>query len=300
MSDNESFKGSFTDMALSQVGARLHSAKASGVLRTFDPAGYNCLFLREGHPVGVTLVNDVAPLGLVLMEFGFLDREGYDQAEQHVVYLQRVAEEVYRELGVLTPEREPQVAQVQGLRRVGGFINTCSGDFEFVGGLGALVGFSSVVLPIDVLVVNALLRDFGLAEREAYLQNFGTRQVCATAGLVEPLALYNLGPNEEQFIGQLGEWVGVDQLEKWKVIPRPQISLMLRALDLLGRLDVRLKPELSNPRIRLSELTDRPPDMTPQMGWKDPRSVRSNRSEEEEPSVVVDLKALGITDDGEG
>lgn len=296
---NETYKGRFSTESPSHLIARLHQAKMTGALRTYADRGVNSLFLREGTPVGVSMANNQAVLGQILHELKIIDDAQLAQANHVIVNEQRVPLQYFRDLGVLAEEVEAQAKQIQAQRELGNFAETCVAqgaktEFEWGQGIAFLVGFNAAWIPIEQVIFELLRRDWSTAESEAFLQNFGTRQVSLAGHLPEPIARFGFGQQEGEFLRALSQWQGVDELTKWAVIPRPRISFVLRFLDLLGMLQVRIKPELSNPRIRMDELAPHA-DLTPVRGWNRPSTVeRADHAIEDRPSVLVDLAALGL------
>ena len=298
--DNETYKGRFDNESPSHIVSRLYQSKMTGALRSYADKGVNALFFRDGTPVGVRMANNQTMLGHILHELKIIDDAQLATAEQVITSEQRVPLQYFRDLGLLNDELETQIKQMQAQREIEKFAESCvakgsATEFEWGQGISFLVGFSAAWIPIEQVVYETLRRDWITAESEAFLQNFGTRQVCLRGRLPDPVTRFGFGEKESEFLKAIQNWQGVDDLTKWAIVKRPRISFILRFIDLLGLLDVRIKPELSNPRIIVDELAKRGGDLTPVRGWTDPSIVENaDHAISEKPSILIDRAALGI------
>lgn len=321
--DDETGTWSFDRFPVPEVLATLADRGLTGLLRLRQGDRSHRLYLREGQPVGVDLAEVVAPLGQVLLELGDLNAASYVQAQRLIDEEGRLPGQVYVELGLIDSARLKVVLQIQAARKAQRFVESCRGPFEFSRGLSFLTGFVAAPLDMDRLIAQALQAWLDPAQAQRVLASLGTAQLRAPeAGLIRVDTL-GWGLAESRFLARLADWQTVDDLDRFGTLPRAQMALLLRFLQLRRRLQ--LRPMLdplpgATPERRVvvpqpvaddeaaaatggasaGKKTSRKREKTERIsielpGWREPRDARVERTEQLAlPSVLVDYSALGV------
>ncbi|MBN2359577.1 MAG: hypothetical protein JXR83_08975 [Deltaproteobacteria bacterium] len=317
--DDETGRWSFEETSVYQVFATLVDGRLTGVVTTRPDADAGRLFLREGEPVGVQLAEVYAPIGQLLLELGYIDAATFVKAQALIAHEQRLPGQVFIELNAIDANCLQQVINVQAKRQVRRFIEDCRGTFTFSRGPAFLTGFSTTTIGPDLLIWLSLERSFTEEPAERYLASLAGKHVKLAAGLSGLVTELGFGPPEERFLARLGEWHSVDELDKFGTLPRPQIGLLLKFLDMRQRLQLRPAPEAiaaiagvpvtsiapgrgqggtavakARPAGKAKrEKTERVSISV--AGWTEPVPAREERTELTElPSIVVDYDALGV------
>lgn len=318
--DDQSGRWSFEETPTYAVFAALVDGRLTGMVTSRPDADASKLFFREGQPVGVQLAEVYAPLGQLLLELGHIDAATFVKAQSLIAGQQRLPGQVFVELEAIDATTLKQVIDIQAKRQVRRFIEECRGSFSFSRGEAFLTGFSTTAIGPDLLIWLSLERSFGGEPGERYLASLVGKHVKLGAGLSDLVTELGFGPPEERFLARLGEWHSVEQLDKFGTLPRPQIALLLKFLDMRQRLQLRPAPEAiaaiagvpvasiapgrseggtavgkvikPAPKAR-REKTERVSIAV--AGWNEPISAREERTELTElPSIVVDYDALGV------
>jgi len=319
--DDQTGRWSFEETPAYAVFAALVDGRVTGVVTTRPDANANRLFFREGQPVGVQLAEVYAPLGQLLLELGHIDAATFVKAQALIASEQRLPGQVFVELEAIDAATLQQVIDIQAKRQVRRFIEECRGSFNFARGAAFLTGFSTTTIGPDLLIWLSLERGFVGEMVERYLASLVGKHVKLGAGLSDLVAELGFGPPEERFLARLGEWHSVDELDKFGTLPRPQIALLLKFLDMRQRLQLRPAPEaiaaitgmpvasiapgrregntaIGKPKPAAKAKREKTERVSIAVaGWNEPISAREERTELTElPSIVVDYDALGVDD----
>lgn len=307
--DDQSGEWSFDHNPVYEVLVRISTDRVTGVCSCGAGKQVDRLFFREGTPVGVSLAENYATLGELLLEHGDIDAAIYQQTKQYIEPEKRLPGQVYVEMGAIDDARLKQMLQIQAVRKALRFVERCKGRFEFSRGLSFLSGFVPAIIGMDPLVMHALNLGWPAAEREAHLHAYAGKQVCATRSLSQPMEEFGFGQAEERFLALLKDWRTVDELYRVGTLPKPQIALLVRYFELHNALKLRPAPapltpepvpDTTSPMAPLPPLAAHAPEKTerisvPVHGWSDPRPTRNERGDTPTvPSVIVDYAALGI------
>lgn len=227
----------------------VHGARATGRLTVEDAAGPNHMFFMQGRPVGVALAEYVHPLGQLLLELGRVNGATFVRAQRLIAEGNRLAGQVFKELGVLDDDGLRDVLAIQARKKAEHFCRLGSRAFTFCRGLTYLMGFTSTPLDIWVVVFLAVRAQLGPDARAAWIESARDLQVRIQnapgdeTGLPAPLAAFGFGAAEERFLQRIvGGWEKVSELCDTGTLPADEAAVLLRFLDTVGRLDKRQPP----------------------------------------------------------
>ncbi len=221
----------------------LGSGVVTGRLTIADAAGDNHMYFMQGRPVGVHLAEHFHPLGQLLLELGRMSGATFVRAQRLIAEGNRLPGQVYKELGVLDDHSLKDVLAIQARRKAEHFCRLGSRPFRFCKGLTYLTGFTSTPLDPSAVTYLAVRQQMGEQAREAFLDAARLEQVRVFAidtthsGLPAPLVNYGFGPPEERFLQRvLNTWENVADLAETGTLPRDEMAVLLRYLEVIGRL----------------------------------------------------------------
>lgn len=232
----------------------LGSGVVTGRLTIADAAGDNHMYFMQGRPVGVHLAEHFHPLGQLLLELGRMTGATFVRAQRLIAEGNRLPGQVYKELGVLDDHSLKDVLAIQARRKAEHFCRLGSRPFRFCKGLTYLTGFTSTPLDPNAVIYLAVRQQMGEQTREAFLDAARLEQVRvvaadpANSGLPAPVANYGFGPPEERFLQRvLNTWENVAELAETGTLPREEMAVLLRYLEVVGRLQRRAIPPAPPP-----------------------------------------------------
>jgi hypothetical protein len=229
-----------------QVLLALGQKQVTGRLTIADGAGDNHMYFMAGRPVGVQLAEHFHPLGQLLLELGRINGATFVKAQRLIAEGGRLPGQVYKELGVLDDAGLKEVLGIQARRKAEHFCRLGSRPFSFCRGLTFLTGFTSTPLDAHAVTFLAVRQQMGEQAREAWLESARGDQVQLVppgmppfdhAGLPAPLAQYGFSAPEERFLQRLvGGFESVVELADTGTLPRDEMAVLLRYLEVIGRL----------------------------------------------------------------
>lgn len=229
----------------------------TGRLTIADAAGDNHMYFMQGRPVGVHLAEHFHPLGQLLLELGRMTGAVFVRAQRLIAEGNRLPGQVYKELGILDDQSLKDVLAIQARRKAEHFCRLGSRPFRFCRGLTYLTGFTSTPLDPNAVIFLAVRQQMGEQAREAWLESARTEQVRLVppggpfgdpSGLPGPLANYGFGPPEERFLQRLlNGWENVVEIGETGTLPRDEMAVLLRYLEVVGRLQRRPIPPPAPP-----------------------------------------------------
>jgi hypothetical protein len=240
-----------------QVLLTIGQKTATGRLTIADAAGDNHMFFMQGRPVGVQLAEHFHPLGQLLLELGRLNGSTFLRAQRLIAEGGRLPGQVYKEMGVLDEAGLKETLGVQARRKAEHFCRLGSRPFTFCRGLMYLSGFTSTPLDAHAVIFLAVRQQMGEQAREAWLDSVRTEQIRLVVpgnpfdgpkpadhtGLPAALSSYGFGAPEERFLQRLLQgWESVADLADTGTLPRDEMAVLLRYLEVVGRLQRRLPP----------------------------------------------------------
>lgn len=225
----------------------VQKAQVTGRLTVEDAAGENHMYFMQGQPVGVQLSEYIHPLGQLLLELGRVDGRGFVAAQRLIWANNRLAGQVFKELGYLDESSLKEVLAVQARKKAEHFCRFGGRPFTFSRGLSYLSGFSATPLNIHTVVYLAVRQQMGPEARRAFLEAMRGQEVHLHAPpdrpLPAPLAAYGFGPPEDRFLQRIASaWQHVEDLAETGTLPADDVAVLLRYLELCGRLEVRAHP----------------------------------------------------------
>lgn len=227
----------------------LHAAKATGRLTIDDGRGPNHMFFMQGRPVGVSLAEYVHPLGQLLLELGRANGATFVRAQRLIAEGNRLAGQVFKELGVLDDDTLRAVLATQARKKAEHFCRLGGRTFTFCRGLSYLMGFTSTSLDLWVVVFLAVRAQLDADSRAAWIGGLRDLQVRIKnapgdeIGLPAPPSAFGFGAAEERFLQRIvGGWEKVSELCDTGTLPADEAAVLLRFLDVIGRLDKRQPP----------------------------------------------------------
>ncbi len=237
---------------LLSLGARV----VTGRLTIADAAGDNHMYFMQGRPVGVHLAEHFHPLGQLLLELGRMTGAVFVRAQRLIAEGNRLPGQVFKELGILDDQSLKEVLSIQARRKAEHFCRLGSRPFRFCRGLTYLTGFTSTPLDPHAVIFLAVRQQLGEQAREAWLESARGEQVKLVApggpfggdtidnlGLPAPLANFGFGPPEERFLQRvLNGWENVVEIAETGTLPRDEMAVLLRYLEVIGRLQRRPIP----------------------------------------------------------
>lgn len=243
----------------------MHAGRTTGRLSVEDAAGKNHLFFMQGRPVGVSLAEYAHPLGQLLLELGRVNGQTFVRAQRRIAESNRLAGQVFKELGVLDEDGLREVLTTQARRKAEHFCRLGSRPFTFCRGLSFLSGFTSTPMDLFAVVYLAVRAQLGSDARAAWIERARSQQVRITnapgdeLGLPAPLAVFGFGAAEERFLRRIvGGWEKVSDLVETGTLPPDEAALLLRYLEVLGRLERRASPAPSMVPAHVSALLRAP------------------------------------------
>ena len=232
-----------------EVLLAIHAHKATGRLTVEDGAGANHIFFMQGKPVSVGLAEYVHPLGQLLLELGRVNGQTFVRAQRMIAEGNRLAGQVFKALGVVNDDDLHGVLAIQARKKAEYFCRLGSRPFVFCRGLTYLVGFVSTPLDIYVVIYLAVRAQLGTDARAAWIAGARDLQVRIQnapgddIGLPAPLAAFGFGVAEERFLQRIvGGWEKVAELCDTGTLPADEAGVLLRFLEVIGRLDKRAPP----------------------------------------------------------
>ncbi|OGQ09745.1 MAG: hypothetical protein A2138_11100 [Deltaproteobacteria bacterium RBG_16_71_12] len=251
--------------AVYDVLLAVHAGRITGRLTVEDAAGKNHLFFMQGRPVGVSLAEYAHPLGQLLLELGRVNGQTFVRAQRRIAESNRLAGQVFKELGVLDEDGLREVLTTQARRKAEHFCRLGSRPFTFCRGLSFLSGFTSTPMDLFAVVYLAVRAQLGSDARAAWIERARGQQVRITnapgdeLGLPAPLAAFGFGAAEERFLHRIvGGWEKVADLVETGTLPPDEAALLLRYLEVLGRLERRASPAPSAVPAHVSALLRAP------------------------------------------
>jgi hypothetical protein len=263
----------------------LGQKQVTGRLTVADAVGDNHMYFMQGRPVGVQLAEHFHPLGQLLLELGTCSGAMFVKAQRLIAEGNRLPGQVYKELNVLDDKSLKDVLAIQARRKAEHFCRLGSRGFTFCRGLTFLTGFTSTPLDPHAVVFLAVRQQMGEQSREHWLdaaRGVQLRLVPAggvpaagagveNAGLPAPLSAYGFGPPEERFLQRLlGGFESVASLSETGTLPRDEMAVLLRYLEVIGRLQRRpipakpapTPPPASPPTAQAPERAPPPPQLS--------------------------------------
>lgn len=243
----------------------MHGSRITGRLTVEDAAGKNHLFFMQGRPVGVSLAEYAHPLGQLLLELGRVNGQTFVRAQRRIAESNRLAGQVFKELGVLDEDGLRDVLTTQARRKAEHFCRLGSRPFTFCRGLSYLSGFTSTPMDLFAVVYLAVRAQLGTDARAAWIEGARGLQVRITnapgdeLGLPAPLAAFGFGAAEERFLRRIvGGWEKVSDLIETGTLPQDDAALLLRFLEVIGRLERRAQPAAQAVPAHISALLKAP------------------------------------------
>lgn len=264
--DDSCVEGHLDGDPVYEVLVAIRAHKATGRLTVDDGSGPNHMYFMQGKPVGVALAEYVHPLGQLLLELGRVNGQTFVRAQRLIAEGNRLAGQVFKELGVLDDDALRDVLAIQARKKAEHFCRLGSRPFVFCRGLAYLVGFTSTPLDIHVVIYLAVRAQLGTDARAAWIDGARELQVRIQnapgdeTGLPAPLTAFGFGIAEERFLQRIvGGWEKVAELCDTGTLPADEAAVLLRFLDVIGRLDKRQPPAV--PAI-VSALIKQPREVT--------------------------------------
>jgi len=235
----------------------LGQKQITGRLTVADAAGDNHMYFMQGRPVGVHLAEHFHPLGQLLLELGRCSGATFVRAQRLIAEGNRLPGQVYKELRVLDDAGLKDVLAIQARRKAEHFCRLGSRAFTFCRGLTFLTGFTSTPLDPHAVIFLAVRQQMGEQSRENWLEAARDLQVRlvppggvpAEGATVEHLGLpapplnYGFGAPEERFLQRLlMGFESVVDLAETGTLPRDEMAVLLRYLEVIGRLQRRPIP----------------------------------------------------------
>jgi hypothetical protein len=254
IADDECIEGHFDVDAVHSVLLVLGKQEATGRLSVADAAGDNHMYFMKGRPVGVQLAERAHPLGQLLLELGRVDGATFLAAQRLIAQGGRLPGQVFKELNVVDEHSLKEVLAVQARRKAEHFCRLGNRPFSFRKGLMSLTGFTATPLDPHAVVFLAIRQQTGPQAREAWLDAARQEQVRVVRpddagavvehlGLPAPLASYGFGPSEERFLSRIvAGFESVVDLAETGTLPRDEMAVLLRYLEVIGRLQRRPVP----------------------------------------------------------
>lgn len=238
--DDTEAQGHLDQASVLEILRAVHDTEATGRLTIDDSAGPNHMYFMRGQPVGVTLSEFFHPLGQLLLELGRIDAQVFVRAQRLIAEGNRLPGQVFKEIGVLDDDTLKEVLAVQTRRKVEHFCRLGSRPFRFGRGLSFLAGFQATPLNAHAVTFLALRQRMGPSMREAYFDELDQVEVRlpeGDPGLPAPLEEYEFGTPEERFLTRLASgWQDPRDLVDTGTLPKDEMCVLLRYLDLIGRL----------------------------------------------------------------
>jgi hypothetical protein len=242
--DDSSREGHLDTDPIYDILLAVDVAKVTGRLTIADSTGANHMFFMQGRPVGVQLAEHLHPLGQLLLELGRVNGQTFLKAQRLITAGQRLAGQVFKEIGVLDDDSLKEVLAIQARRKAEHFCSLGSRPYSFARGRMFLTGFTSTPLDIHAVIYLAIRQQMGPEARALYLEGARDMEIRLlgepTKLLPSPLPAYGFGPPEERFLQRIvGGWQKVKELAETGTLPREEMAVLLRYLEFVRRLDKR-------------------------------------------------------------
>ena len=272
----------------------------TGRLTVADAAGDNHMYFMQGRPVGVQLAEHFHPLGQLLLELGRCSGATFVRAQRLIAEGGRLPGQVYKELRVLDDAGLKDVLAIQARRKAEHFCRLGSRPFTFCRGLTFLTGFTATPLDPHAVIFLAVRQQMGEQSRENWLEAARDLQVrlvppggvpaegatVENLGLPAPPLHYGFGAPEERFLQRLlTGFESVVDLAETGTLPRDEMAVLLRYLEVVGRLQRRPIPaKRAPPPTPAPPLHDPTPIETPAITHAPPPAITHSPTP---PSVAV-------------
>ncbi len=143
-------------------------------------------------------------------------------------------------------------------------------------------GFNATPLDIHAVIYLAVRQQMGPSSREALLEDLSGKEVHSPFSpdqpLPAPLKEFEFGPPEERFLRRLcSGWQRVKDLKETGTLPAEDMAVMLRFLQLISRLDVRVPPAAAAPAAVPMPIAEKPTDVFSSSPHSSPDSVPQPR-----------------------
>ena len=250
--DDSCLEGHLDAVPVYQVMLALGEHSTTGRLSIADSAGDNHMYFMRGAPVGVHLAEHFHPIGQLLLELGRMNGATFVRAQRLISERNRMPGQVYKELGILDDTLLKEVLTIQAKRKAEHFCRLSSRPFTFCRGLAYLTGFTSTPLDAHSVIFLAVRQQMGEQSREAWFETTRGEQVQLVppgprpqenCGLPAPLASFGFGAPEERFLQRLlAGFEAVSELAETGTLPRDEMAVLLRYLEVIGRLQRRPLP----------------------------------------------------------
>lgn len=245
--EDGAYEGHLDADPMYEVLMAVQKTQATGRFTVADAAGDNHMYFMQGQPVGVQLSEYIHPLGQLLLELGRVDGRGFVAAQRLIWAGNRLAGQVFKELGYLDDKTLKDVLAVQARKKAEHFCRYASRGFQFARGLSYLSGFSATPLNIHTVIFLAVRQQMGPHSREVFLEEMKGKEVRLRAPpespLPAPLPQYGFGPPEDRFLQRLASgWQQLEDLAETGTLPSGEMAVLMRYLELCGRLDARVPP----------------------------------------------------------
>lgn len=236
--------GHLDETPIHRVLMAVQAEQITGRLTIPTENGENHMFFMRGQPVGVSLAEILHPLGQLLLELGHINGAQFVRAQRLVAEAGRLPGQVYKELKAIDEDTLKSVFHLQARRKLEYFCRFRDRPFSFGRGLTFLSGFHSAPLHMDSVVFVALRAYLSDDELEDWLRAHARKAIHIAQGaesaLPAPLETYGFGAAEQRFLARLAAgFEAIEHLAETGTLPRLEMAILLRYLELLGRLQFR-------------------------------------------------------------
>lgn len=227
-----------------EVLLSIDARRATGRLTVEDASGPNHMYFMQGRPVGVQLSEYFHPLGQLLLELGRIDGATFVNAQRLISEGARLPGQVYKELGVVDDDGLKEVLAIQARMKAEQFCRLGARPFTFCRGLTFLTGFNSTPLDIHCVIFLSVRQQTSAEARQAWLDAARDKEARLLSPdgdlLPSPLSAYGFGPPEERFLQRiLAGHEKVVELAETGTLPRDEMAVLLRYLEIVERLELR-------------------------------------------------------------
>lgn len=251
--DDTTVSGHLDAHPIFEVLTTLANSRTTGRLTIEDAAGANHMFFMQGRPVGVKLAEYMHPLGQILLEQGSVAVRDFLRAQRVIVRDRRLPGSVFKELGIIDEAGLKDVLKTQARRKAGYFCQLAARPFVFAKGLSYLTGFEAAPMDPHAVAFLAVTQQMDDAARDAWLLGAAGQEVRGTKAADEllpaPAAVFGFGPPEQRFLRRIcADWAPVDDLAETGTLPPGEMAVLLRYLELIGRIELRKEqPRVQEP-----------------------------------------------------
>lgn len=297
LADGTSVEGHLDAEPIYEVLLTIHRTQVTGRLTVDDATGPNHMYFMQGRPVGVALAEYIHPLGQLLLELGRVNGATFVRAQRLIAEGNRLAGQVFKEIGVLDDQSLRDLLAVQARKKAEHLCRLGSRPYTFHSGLIYLMGFTATPLDIWVVVFLGVRAQLGPEARAALIDGLKDHQVRIVnapgdaTGLPAPLSGFGFGAAEERFLQRIvGGWEKVSELCETGTLPLDEAAVLLRFLDVLGRLERRKTPAavpVIPPPQTPRRPTDRPKQLDDVSSWADRGSRQAERAPVSPPGMFA-------------